>query len=286
MKRRIDSCPMCGSQESKILAASTFDNKEYHLARCAGCGLHFCTPIPTAEEIAGFYQGDYHADLREAGGSEKRFGLKFARYRDWVLKFVTGGRSLDIGTSTGLFPSLLKRAGFEAEGVEYNKASAEWGQAHFGVKIRNCGLEESDAEPGSYDFISMTDVLEHTECPLRYLKTVRGYLKPGGHMLITFPDISSLESRYLRLIAEAMRRDWIWSCNHIPLHVWEFTPATARAMFDKAGFDTVGFRRSHETAEVSLRTLRWLRLPLHLLKIPGIAAMAGTQMEFMIRKRP
>jgi len=202
-----------------------------------------------------------------------------------VLQLVKSGRSLDIGTATGLFPSLLKGVGFEAEGIEYNKASAEWGQAHYGVKIRDCGLEESDAEPESYDFISMTDVLEHTEHPLRYLQALREYLKPGGHMLITFPDISSLESRYLRLIARMLRRDWIWSCCHIPLHVWEFTPATARAMFDKAGFDTVGFRRSHETAEVSLRALYWLRMPLHLLSIPGISAMAGTQMEFIIRKR-
>jgi SAM-dependent methyltransferase len=285
VKRRVDPCPMCASHESKILAATTFADKEYHLARCAQCGLHFCAPTPTAVEIASFYQGDYHADLREDGGTEKRFGSKFARYRGWVLKFVTGGRSLDIGTSTGLFPALLKRAGFDAEGIEYNKASAEWGQAHFGVKIRNCGLEESDAERGSYDFISMTDVLEHTEHPLRYLQAVREYLKPGGHMLITFPDIASLESCYLRALASMLHRDWIWSCNHIPLHVWEFTPATARAMFDKAGFDTVGFRRSHETAECSLPSLYWLRLPLHLLRIPGISAMAGTQMEFVIRRR-
>jgi SAM-dependent methyltransferase len=276
---------MCGSQESKILAAATFADKEYHLVRCVKCGLHFCAPTPTAIEIASFYQGDYHADLRQEGGTEKRFGLKFARYRDWVLRFVKGGRSLDIGTSTGLFPSLLKRAGFDAEGIEYNKASAEWGQAHYGVKIRNCGLEESDAELASYDLISMTDVLEHTEHPLRYLQTVRDYLKPGGHMLITFPDISSLESRYLRLVAWMLRRDWIWSCCHIPLHVWEFTPDTARAMFDKAGFDTVGFRRSHETAECSLRSLYLLRMPLQLLRIPGITALAGTQMEFIIRKR-
>jgi hypothetical protein len=65
-------------------------------------------------------------------------------------------------------------------------------------------------------------------------------------MLITFPDIDSLESRYLRFLSRILRRDWIWSCCHIPLHVWEFTPATAHTMFLKAGFEVVGYRRSQD----------------------------------------
>jgi len=64
-----------------------------------------------------FYHGDFHQELREPGGTERIFGAKFARYRDWVLSFLQSGRSIDIGTATGLFPSLLKQAGFDAEGT-------------------------------------------------------------------------------------------------------------------------------------------------------------------------
>lgn len=202
-----------------------------------------------------------------------------------MLQFVKTGRSLDIGTATGLFPSLLKQAGFAAEGLEYNPASAEWAESHYGVTVRTCALEESDAEKNSYDFISMTDVLEHTEHPLRFLQMTREYLRPGGFMLITFPDISSPESRYTRFLAWLFRRDWLWSCCSIPLHTWEFTPKTARAMFEMAGFDVCGFRRAQAEEEPSSAlSLAILRLPLRLLRIPTLGLLAGNQMEFIIRK--
>ena len=65
-------------------------------------------------------------------------------------------------------------------------------------------------------------------------------------MLITFPDITSLEARYGLWLSRIFAREWLWQCCHIPLHTWEFTPKTARAMFNAAGFDTVGFRRASE----------------------------------------
>jgi 2-polyprenyl-3-methyl-5-hydroxy-6-metoxy-1,4-benzoquinol methylase len=278
---------MCDASDPALLTSRERDGRVYLLARCRKCGQHFCSPTPTAAEIASFYEGDYHQSLRVKGGSESTFGKKFERYRDWVLRYVPRGRSLDIGSSTGLFPSLLKQAGYDAEGLEFNAASAAWGQTHYGIRIRTCALEETGERPGSFKLISMTDVLEHTENPLRYLKMASGYLESRGFMLITFPDVRSPESLYLRFMAMALARDWIWRCCHIPLHVWEFTPATARAMFDKAGFEVVAFRRSQHVEDVPAghQSLALLRSPLKLLKLPVVEAFAGTQMQFIIRKR-
>lgn len=110
---------------------------------------------------------------------------------------------------------------------------------------------------------------------------------PGGFALVTFPDISSVESRYQRLLANVLRREWISACCHVPLHVWEFTPSTARAMFDKAEFDVVGFRRSQHTdpEQPESLILRLLLLPLRILATPTISNLAGRQIEFVIRRR-
>jgi 2-polyprenyl-3-methyl-5-hydroxy-6-metoxy-1,4-benzoquinol methylase len=278
-------CPMCGTSGPIDLAHRTASQKEYHLVECTRCGQHYCDPAPTEEEIVGFYQGDYHQELRKSGGTEKVFGSKFSRYRSWIVKFLQGGHSIDVGTATGLLPSMLKASGFDAEGTEYNLASAEWGAAHYGIRIRVGGLEQIASELDSYDLISMTDVLEHTEHPLHALQSASRSLKPRGYMLITFPDIDSVESNYQRRLARLTGRDWIWSCCRIPLHVWEFTPATARSMFDKAGFDVVGFRRSQESTEHFPGIAGLLSLPLRALPYSPLAEMVGTQMEFMIRKR-
>lgn len=278
---------MCHATEFEILAARQFHDKQYHLSRCNACGQHVCLPPPSPAEIASFYEGDYHGQLRKPGASEAEFGTKFARYRDWVLQFLQGGRSLDIGTATGLFPSMLKAAGFDAEGLEYNAASAAWGQEHYGIRIRTCDLPETGEHPQSFSLISMTDVLEHTAVPVDYLRMVREYLRPGGYALITFPDIQSFESRYQRFLSRASGRDWLWGCCHIPLHVWEFTPDTAKAMFHKAGFEVAGFRRSHlvDSEPPSSLAVRFLFSPVRLLDISLLGRMLGTQMEFMIRNR-
>jgi SAM-dependent methyltransferase len=266
----VDACPMCGGTGVALLVRRSLRGKEYDLARCRHCGQHFCSPPPTEAEIAEFYRGDYHAELRVPGAGERLFGGKFRRYRDWILQFIASGRSLDIGTATGLFPGLLKQAGFDAEGIEFNQASARWGEARYRLKIAAAGLEESGVRQGSYDLISMTDVLEHTRNPLGYLQAVRQYLKPRGFMLISFPDIDSLESRWLRFLSRILRRDWIWSCCHIPLHVWEFTPATAKSMFSKAGFAVIGFRRSQDEVESLKGKLALLAWPLCILMVPTV----------------
>lgn len=280
-----DSCPMCRASGPTVLASRTLLAKQYHLVVCNRCGQHYCDPTPTADDMARFYQGDFHQELRQDGGTEKIFGEKFLRYRDWVLTFLSGGRCIDVGTSTGLFPSLLKAAGFDAEGTEYSRASAEWGAAHYGIRVRVGGLEQIVSEIGSYDLITMTDVLEHTEHPFHSLQAAGQSLKPHGYMLVTFPDICSVESKYQQMLARLTRREWLWSCCRIPLHVWEFTPPTARAMFKKAGFDVVGFRRSQVVEDPLPGIAGLVTLPLRALNIPSVAHRLGSQMEFMIRKR-
>lgn len=278
-------CPMCDSARVRVRFQKIFRDKPYSLACCSDCDQNFCVPQLSADEIATFYEGDYHTGLRSEDGTDKRFGAKFARYRDWILEFVKGGRSLDIGTATGLFPSLLKQAGFEAEGLELNQESAQWGESHYGVKIWTCRLERIDRDRASYDLISMTDVLEHMENPLHFLGRVREYLKPGGFVLVTFPDISSLESRYTRLLAYVLKREWIWYCCHIPYHTWEFTPPTACAMFEKAGFSAAGFRRCHEHPEYPPdAALQLLFSPVRILDVPALSSRFGTRMEFMLQR--
>ncbi len=186
-----------------------------------------------------------------------------------------------------MFPSLFAQAGFDAEGLEFNEASAQWGRTNYGIKITTGSLENSGISPGSYDLITMTDVLEHMDHPLHYLEFVRGYLKPGGFMLITFPDITSLESRYVHFLARFFNREWLHHrCTSIPGHIWEFTPATARVMFQKAGFEVRGFRRRQDSVEPASGPLSLLLLPTQLLKIPALGRLAGTQMLFVIQRQP
>jgi len=259
-----------------------FQNRTWWLAQCGDCQLYFTDPPPTLDDIRGFYSGTYHSDLKDKH-HEKDFELKFQRYLTWVRGFVPSGRTLDIGCSTGLFPKVLMAAGYEAEGIEVNPETAEWGRRHYNVKIHIGTFEEAHLE-NQYDLVSLTDVLEHTVHPLRELTRIRELVKGGGHVLVTFPDLDSPSSVYLRSMAGLLQRDWIWTTCHIPLHTWEFTYKSATSMFTQAGFEVVGFRRS-QSFWTERSKLGLLFFPTNIAALPLLSNWWGNQMEFMLRRR-
>jgi hypothetical protein len=180
-----------------------------------------------------------------------------------------------------LLPKLLQDAGYRSEGLEFNSESVKWGCEHYGVPLRVGSIDDPGLTPASYDLISFTDVLEHFGAPLQALTRSRELLVDRGWLFVTFPDILSIESRYYQCLAQFLRRDWLWFTSHIPKHVWEFTPATARSLFAKAGFEVVAFQRAHELISAPGR-LRSLTFPPRLLLLFG--DRYGTRMEFMLRK--
>ncbi|WP_165066846.1 class I SAM-dependent methyltransferase [Paludisphaera rhizosphaerae] len=276
-------CPMCGSPKATRLHAVESRGERFELARCRRCGLHYTDPRPTEEFLAAYYCGEYHRELQREGGAEYAFGRKYRRYADWIMRHTNGGRFLDIGCATGLLVRMMADRGFQAEGVEINEESAAWGRSHYGVTIHDGPLDRCGLSPESFNVITLTDVLEHTLHPRDFLLRAGMLLKPGGIALISFPDINSIESRYLHLIAKLARRPWLWATCYIPGHIWEFTRATALDCFESAGFELIGFRRSHQEDEGRARALKLLSLPLRTLAWTPLGTRLGSQMEFLIR---
>ena len=274
------TCPLCGAG-AKLIFSRNFRGRDWWLARC-GCGLRFTYPLPTLEDIVGFYTTDYHRNLTE--GDDQLFLPKFQHYLRIMAPYFSSGRGLDVGCATGLFPSLLRERGFDAEGLEVNPHTAAWGSRHYGVPIAVGTFETFDRPPGSFDFISMTDVVEHTLDPLATLRKINTLLSFGGGALISFPDINSPKSRYYRLMARVFGRDWLWTTCHIPQHTWEFTNSVATRCFNAAGFSILWFGRSEHNDEALKGRLTPLALPVRALAMPALAGRVGTGMTFLLRK--
>jgi 2-polyprenyl-3-methyl-5-hydroxy-6-metoxy-1,4-benzoquinol methylase/ribosomal protein S27AE len=283
--RTEQDCPMCGSPSTEVLHHKEFGGKRWSLGRCRSCGLHFTDPRPSEAFLEECYAGDYHAELRTPGGTERAFGDKYQRYADWLGNHLARGRVLDVGCATGLLVRMLCDRGYRAEGIELNPRSAEWGRQHYGVTIHDQPLEHCPYGPGSLDAVVLTDVLEHTLHPRDFLASVGRLLIPGGLVLVTFPDIDSIESRYFRLIAKIARRPWFWRSCNVPLHIWEFTKETAQACFEGAGFRIIDFRRSQVTDLDDLGGIaKLIALPTTVLGWGPVKAKFGTQMEFLLKK--
>jgi SAM-dependent methyltransferase len=280
------ACPLCGLLRAHRIFTRTAYQQVWHLARCSSCGLHFTDPAPTESEIRSFYEGDYHTELQNPAFMDQAFAPKYNRYLSMVRPHLSAdAATLDVGCATGLFPKMLKDAGFRAEGIELNPASAAWGREHYRVPIHEGMLDDLLLSSRKFDLISMTDVLEHTLSPPAEVRRVHGLLNEGGHFLVTFPDILSPSSRYLRALSRVIGREWAWTTCHIPQHTWEFSYRTALRLFTQGGFELVAFRRS-QAFSFELSKVGVLSLPANLAALPGVNRYAGNQMEFLLRQAP
>jgi 2-polyprenyl-3-methyl-5-hydroxy-6-metoxy-1,4-benzoquinol methylase len=280
------SCPLCARMTTVRFAIRTEKDRQWNVARCRSCKLVFSDPQPSESDIRSFYAGDYHSDLRQLGASEKAFGQKFDSYCEWLLGYVKPGRSLDIGCGTGLFVKKLRDRGFQAEGHEANALSAEWGRSHYGMTIRVGILDPHTLQPGRYDLITLCDVLEHTGNPLEYLCVLRKLLHPSSYVMVTFPHIWSIESLYYRALSKLLRRNWVWQTCNIPYHTWEFTPHTARRVFEQAGFRIVAFRRRQDMQKEPIDwqdLVTLIRIPTRILWFRPLGNRLGSQMHFLLR---
>lgn len=113
------------------------------------------------------------------------------------------GRVLDIGCGNGQFLAELDSiAGLSARnwdlhGVDYSPAVlAEASQTPY--TFQQCNLEEGIPYPDdSFDVVSAGEVIEHIYDPDRLLRETRRVLRPGGHVVLTTPNLQAWYNRAL-----------------------------------------------------------------------------------------
>ncbi len=241
------------------------------LVRCRQCGLQYLTPRLSSEVIIdGYSQGADEAFISQNAARERTF----ARSLENIEKLKPAkGRLLDIGTAGGAFLGVASCRGWEVLGCEPNRWMAEWGSDHYGIDIKAGTISDLSLPDAEFDVVTLWDVLEHTPDPMAVLQECRRILKPGGLLVVNYPDIQSL-------VARLMGRKWVFL---LSVHLYYFTPATLRAMLEKTGFRVTRFKRHWQSLELGYILFRmqpyipWLsrfgtrvvaRLKLEHLQIP------------------
>jgi 2-polyprenyl-3-methyl-5-hydroxy-6-metoxy-1,4-benzoquinol methylase len=235
----IVQCQLCGSRErrTKLL------DEPFTVFECAACEFVYVSPRLSGEALAKVYGEGYwksdnpkargYADYaREASLYLKTFQKRMALVQHWV---APGARILDIGCAAGYFLQVMKKAGHPVLGIEPSASIAQIARKELGDETVFVGnLDDAPHSlgyrEGSFDLVSMWDVIEHIPDPQAALRRVRQLLTKGGRLLL---ETQNVKSRWARLLG---RR---WHHYKHEEHLYHFDPKTMERLLKDCGFRVV-----------------------------------------------
>ena len=253
------ACNLCGSasftvvrQATVVATPSVFyitnhgGARHYRIVRCDKCGLLYCSPRPTPGELAEFYAR--LDDPVYAAERDGRTRTAIMQVRD-LLRFVSHGKLLELGSACGFFVEAASRAGLEVTGVEPSDWARSYAQETLGLSLLGGAVEDHDFPDRHFDAVCMFDLLEHLPDPRGTLLEIARVLRRGGVVYLSTPDAGSL-------LARVLGRNW-WGLK--PEHLFYFARPSLGRLVSDTGFDLCEVRAlyRHFTVAYWIRNLRY-----------------------------
>ena len=194
------------------------------------------------------------------------------------------GKLLDVPAGEGALAARFVASGFQVQCCDLYPEIFKLP----GVEIRRGDLSGTlpygDAE---FDYVTCVEGLEHIENPQQAMREFARVLKPGGHLVVTTPNILNIEERVKWLLFgytshfKPLSREHIAATSaraggrdEVLLHVNPISYSELRFSLEKAGFELRGAYRDRAKPRL------WLYWPLSaLIRLFGSAAPAVKRRE-------
>ena len=221
------SCPACRAEGPfKRMGA----RNGFRIVGCSSCGCIFVNPRPSEASLDALNR-DYVGAVEALGGQvavDARSADLDARYHvNQLLRFIQGGRLLDVGSGDGSFLLAASRH-FEVSGIDLSPRSRTEARD---FPILTGQLRESSFSDGFFDVVSVVETLEHVFDPRETLQEVRRIIRSGGFLLLQTGDAGSL-------LAKLNFHRWPYV--QPPVHLNFFTRRSLWSLLSSVGFRLVG----------------------------------------------
>jgi 2-polyprenyl-3-methyl-5-hydroxy-6-metoxy-1,4-benzoquinol methylase len=209
------SCYICEEKN----AESYFTSGKTIYYKCQNCHLIFTDKLPITSYENWQRSQDYLKWQKYLENVFTRIVKEFSRYK-------SGGAVLDIGSSVGYMSQTLTNFGFKVTGVEPSSLAVKVAKEK-GLNVKKGYFEKINFPKNYFDGIVANHVLEHIKDPNIFLKKCHMILKKDGVILISLPNMDSLEAQiFLGKWRFLMPKE----------HYSQFTPKTLRKLLEKNGF--------------------------------------------------
>ncbi len=155
-----------------------------------------------------------------------------------LIGALPAGRMLDVGCTTGDWALHWRGRGWDVAGIDIDRAYVDAARER-GLDARLCDLnvEPVPFPDASFDLVFAGEVIEHLVDTDGFLREMGRMVRPGGHLLITTPNLVSFENRVRVLLG--FYPAWVdWSLQG-PGHVRAYTPRILKRHLGQHGFRVV-----------------------------------------------
>lgn len=216
-------CELCRGADVKAILRKN----GYSIVECNRCGLVYVAE--TVNDLRKFYDRDYYKGLvykDYIAESKKRVNI-FRKKLNLIMRWMPGGKLLDIGCAAGFFLDVARRCGWEVFGVEISEFSSRYARERLGIDVFTGQLKDAQFKDNYFDVITMWDTIEHLQNPFDTLVEIHRILKKHGLLVIETLNVSSLNARLLRSS---------WPLYGPPYHLFYFSKKTIAELLLKSGF--------------------------------------------------
>lgn len=191
---RESECPFCGCNLLTRYHADAHDTdfpklNQVAITQCTSCIAAWQWPLQRtpAESVVEFL-GAYDAQAKESYFDPTKRASIAQLQREFVMAEVeTTGRLLDVGCGDGCFARIMAEQGWDVTGLDPALRCS--------VEAKNLRLIRgtfSELPAGErYDAITLWDVIEHVEDPLKLIIEAYKWLAPNGVMIIETGNFQS-----------------------------------------------------------------------------------------------
>jgi 2-polyprenyl-3-methyl-5-hydroxy-6-metoxy-1,4-benzoquinol methylase len=185
----------------------------------------------------------------------------YTRVLNLLSSHGDGRTILDVGCGKGDFVDAAIEQGYLCEGIDLAEPAVDIARG-FGLPVYRRDFYSEEIKEGSWDMVTLFEVIEHLPDPLGFVKRAESVVKPGGLIYITTPNFNSLDRRVLGSDWNAIHRE----------HLIYFTPSSLLdAIRRHTNLELVFAETRNVSEELANKVLQRFRLRKQLNEAGGRA---------------
>ena len=207
----------------------------FSVVKCCSCELIRLYPWPSPKDFQRYYPTNYwfRADDAPAARLEEQYRRFVLRDHVSFVKRALGapatcGPVLDVGCGGGLFPRMLREAGYTAHGLDFATDAAKVAWRVNRVPTVAGLLPQAPFAAESLGGVSLFHVLEHLYEPREYVESAWRLLRPGGKLVVQVPNVACWQFSLLGVR---------WNGLDIPRHLVNFRAKDVSSLLASCGFE-------------------------------------------------